>query len=512
VIYLYDNLYFDGKNGNVVEVDSPYCGNVRVNGATIGGNISCNDSTGSSIKNIWVTTSSASTSSFQISANNAGLNNLANLSNHPQISQLSYLSNSQNLSDPAGYRYQIFYISWGPDTYLHMLGLDPVAQLGTNLKSFYYNNAGSMMRYIDFTPATYIPNYNQTFSSNSDPNNSKLYNDHKYNPSTQIYQISKYVKYNIVNGQLLIGTAGSNYQIYDRTTGTINTNGVGTGEIDNLTNFISWIVSDGNNGMVLVMAFGKQTVVSIINADSNNKFYNLSHSVRFTDKGVIMSLNDSDNIFIGNNIADVTDVSNVSNNNIPHCNDELSCKWYYYFKTIGNDPAILFKNDFIRKTQIVPPVCPTCPNCAVGSGVCTSCGGNGGSGTSDSSGSLIRDAAKGTVNLAKDTVTGTVDLAKDTVTGTVDLAKDTVSGAVGLAKDTVGGAVDLVKDTAGGIRNGIRTSGDGSYSNSVQSASSQGYVPGQGYTPVDKYSAYGALQSKGANFMPVTASFSAFSK
>lgn len=405
----------------------------------------------------------------------------------------------------------MFYISWGADTYLHMLGLDPVAQLGTNLKSFYYNNAGSMMRYIDFTPATYIPNYNQSFTSNSDPNNSKLYNDSAYNPTIQIYQISKYVKYDITNGELLIGTAGSTYQIYNRSTGTINNSGSGTGAIDNLTNFISWIVSDGNNGMVLVMAFGKQTVVAIINADPNNKQYTLSNCVRFTDTGIIMSMTDTNNIFIGNRPL-VDGSNNITNKNLP-CNDELSCKWYYYFKTIGNDPAILFKNDYIRKTQIVPPVCPTCPNCAVASGVCNNCGGNGGSGTTDSSGSLIRDAAKGTVNLAKDTVSGTVNLAKDTVSGTVDLAKDTVGGAVDLTKQAVGGTVGLVKDTVGGIRSGIRNDSNSYRSSSGSTSDSgHGYVPGQGYTPVDNYSAYGSLQSKGSNFMPVTASFSAFGK
>lgn len=506
VIYLYDNLYFDGKNGNIVEVDSPYCGNVRVNGTTIGGNISCNDSTGSTIKNIWVTTSSSSTTKFTVPVvNNAQLNNIASLSNNPSISQITYLSNAQQLSIPTGYRYQLFYISWGADTYLHMIGLDPRAQLGENLKSYYYNNSGSMMRYIDFTPSTYIPNYKQSFNSNTNENNNKLILESGYHATIKIFQITNNVKYDLVNGQLLIGTAG-NYKRYDRSTGTLNTTATLKGNIDNLNNFISWIVSDENNGMVVVMAFAKQTVVCIINADPNNNIYNLSYCLRFTENGIIMSLNDADNIFINNNLTPT--LSDISNNQ--PCHDELSCKWYYYFKTIGKDPAVLFKNDFIRKTQIVPPVCPTCPNCAVGSGVCTSCGGNGGSGTSDSSGSLIRDAAKGTVNLAKDTVTGTVDLAKDAVGGTVDLAKDTVGGVVGLAKDTVGGAVDLVKDTAGGIRNGIR--GDGSYSNSVQSDSGHGYVPGQGYTPVDRYSAYGALQSKGANFMPVTASFSAFGK
>ena len=37
-----------------------------------------------------------------------------------------------------------------------------------------------------------------------------------------------------------------------------------------------------------------------------------------------------------------------------------------------------------------------------------------------------------------------------------------------------------------------------------------GSVPGQ--TKIDNYSYYGAVQSKGSNYMPVTADFSAFRK
>lgn len=519
VIYLYDNLYFDGKNANIVEVDSPYCGNVRVNGSTVGGNINCEDSTGSSITQIWVTPSTSNTVNFNINSNNtAGLNNVINITPSPQISQLTYLSNSQNLStsSTSGYRYQMFYITWGLDTYLHLLGLDSNKSAGQNIKSFNYNNAGNMMRYIDFNSSTYIPNYNQSFNSNADANNSKFYIDTLYNPNFQIYQITAYVKYDILNGNIIIGNAtNKSYTIYNRVTGTtvsaptnlVNDSSTNTvsSRIDTITNFVSWIVSDGNNGMVLVLAFGKQTIISVINADPNNKYYNLNYCARFSDTAFVTSVNDANNIHI-NSIQNGVKPGPVgpAGPDMP-CTDELSCKWYYYFKTIGNDPSVLFKNDFIRKTQIVPPVCPRCPNCPDLSGVCTSCGGSGGSGTYDSSGSLIRDAAKGTVNLAKDAVTGTVGLAKETVGGAVDLTKEAVGGTVGLVKGAVRGTVGLASGIAGGIQGQGNVQGQ-------QSDSGFGYVPGQGYTPVDNYSAYGAMQSKGSNFMPVTASFSAFGK
>jgi len=481
VIYLYDNLYFDGKNGNIVEVDSPYCGNVRVNGSTINGNISCNDSTGSSITQLWVTNSSANTTNVSITSQlNTNLN-LANVPANPQISQMVYLSNSQNIASSPGYRYQLFYVSWGLDTYLHMIGLDSAMSSGQNIKSFYYNSNGSMMRYVDFTPATYISNYKQAVNTNDDINNGTLHIDKTYSSVYSLYQISKYVNYDISNGFVVIGAPGA-YSIYDRGNGAIVTSSSGDGNISTLSAFTSWIVSDGNNGIVVIMAFARQTVIILLTADLNNNYYNLSYCARFTENSLIKSLNDDDDA----NIMDKNG-ENKKDKDLP-CVDELSCKWYYYFKTMGNNPDVLFKNDFIRKTQIVPPVCPKCPNCPSASGVCTSCGGKGGSGTSSSSaGSLV----KGATDLTKDVVGGTVNLTKEVVGGTVNLTKEVVGGTVGLAKEVVGGTVGAITG-----------------SNSKKSEKTKE----KGYTPVDNYSMYGASQSKGSNFMPVTADFSAFGK
>ena len=533
VIYLYDNLYFDGANANLIEIDSPYCGNIRANGSSVTGNIRCNDSTGSTISQFWVTTSIPATSQFQVSGTvNPAVSALATRTTTNQIAQTTYLSNSSQLSVPPGYKYQVFTAYWGADTYFHLLGLDPNAQNGMNIESFYYNNTGNMMRSIAYTPSAYIPNYNIVPGSNIDQTSGQLYIDKNYSPTVKIYELTPYVKYDILNGNLLIGSPNTaTYMVYDRATGSSKSISASTGSIQNLSTFTSWSITDGNNGLVIIMAFGLQTVVMIINADKNSKTYTLSYCARFTDKGMILSTNDTNNIFLSDAPKDISSNSHTStdtSSNVMPCNDELTCKWYYYFKTIGNDPAVMFKNDFIKKTQIVPPVCPQCP-VLPGSGVCTSCGGNGGSGTRDGSGSLIRDAARGTggllrdaatgtVGLAKDAVTGTVGLAKDAVGGTVGLVKDTVGGTVGLAEDAVGGTVGLVKDAVGGTVGLAKDAVGGTVglftgkNENQRSDSGFGYVPGQGYTPVDNYSYYGATQAKGSNFMPVTASFSAFGK
>jgi hypothetical protein len=508
VIYLYDNLYFDGLNANLIEVDSTYGGNVRVNGSTVSGNISINDSTGISISNIYITTRQGNTVSYSTIKNNQNdIESVDTNESKTSLTQLNtdytYLTRCPTISTIANYKYQVFYISWENDTYMHLIGLDPTAVSGNNIRSFYYKNVDNTMHYVDFTNTAYIPQYSQTHLSNEDPNNGKIYKDAIYNKN--IYQITKYVKYDITNGNLLVLNPTSNtYLMYNRSTGRIIET-ANSGLVENLTSFVSWIVSDNNNGMVLVMCYGVYTVVAIINSVQNTKYYNLSYCVRFTDVEVHLSSNTKNNLNINSYNVDVS----MNDSEKLHCHDELSCKWYYYFKTIGNDPSVLFSNDYIRKTQIVPPVCPTCPTCP-SRGVCTDCGGNGGSGTKNTSsnnGSDDNDDSDG--NIVTDAVGGAVDLTKETVGGAVNLAKETVGGAVNLAKDTVGGAVDLIK---GDKDDDDSSSEDPYYYQGGAHYIRSGYLPSTRAHYLDQYSYYGALKPKGDNFMPVTADFSSFRK
>ena len=240
-------------------------------------------------------------------------------------------------------------------------------------------------------------------------------------------------------------------------------------------------------------------------------------------------------------------------------------KWYWYWNKTGKTMT----DDYMLKTQIVPPVCPSCPSvtCAsAGTGAGVGGGTGTGTGTGTGGGQPISDAVKtagsvaekaigstgdilksfssntkevglGTVDLAKGTVSGTIGLAKDVVGGTVGLARDTVGGTadfvkdaargtVGVAKDALGGAVDLTKDTLKGTiklaKGKYRTDNDTSYSWAGRNQTS-GYNYDYDYDydddddgksgPMDPYTYNGALKKRSTStFMPVTANFSAFSK
>ena len=504
VTNIYDNLYFDGFNGNLIEVDSAYCGNVRVSGSSISGNISCNDPVGLSISNIYITTRQGNTVSYATVKNKdanarqtvveAINTNESNASSTPLNTQYSYLTRCPTISTTPNYKYQVFYISWENDTFMHLIGLDPTATSGNNIRSLYYKMNDNKMRYVDYGTTSYIPLYSQTYLSNDDPNNGKIYRDPIYNEN--IYQISKYVKYDIVHGYVLVLNPSTNtYTIYNRSTGAVVQN-VSSALIENLTSFTSWTVTDNNNGMVLVMAYGVYTVVAIVNSVQNNTYYNLSYCTRFTDTDVHPLPGGKSTVNIESKTVDIS-----TNPMAAHCYDELSCKWYYYFKTIGNDPSVLFSNDYIRKTQIVPPVCPTCPTCP-SSGVCSDCGGNGGSGTSDTSSNNVDDDKKKKGG-------GIIGLGREIVGGAVNLGKEVVGGTVDLGKEVVGGAVDLGKDAVGGLFDGVHHNRDDHYNHNGHG---DGYMPSTSHAYLDQYSYYGALKPKGDNFMPVTADFSSFRK
>jgi hypothetical protein len=266
-------------------------------------------------------------------------------------------------------------------------------------------------------------------------------------------------------------------------------------------------------------------------------------------------------------------VTNITNSSV--CGDDLSCKWYWYFNTInqkhgsGTD-STYFSDDYFLKTEAVPPVCPQCPQCpSIGS--CNNCGGEGGSGTvgATSSGPLqtnrpittngptttngppgsltsvalgVTDLGASGVNTVGSVANNLIDTTGGAVGSVTNLAGkviDSTTGLVGGLTSTVGNLAGDIVNTSGELAGNVvntsgnligslgrvqgqgqmQTSGQGQIQTSGQGqiqTSGQGpnnndlYRPG--YSPIDNYSQYGALESKGGEFIPVTADFSSFRK
>jgi len=635
VIHLYDNLYFDDKNGVVIEAEGTQSGTT--------------DTSGNSINQLHIIPRDGQ--SYR-SVQGRTVNNIA----QPNDTVESKITTTNAMYDEYTYttrtlimagsiRYQIFYYSWNTQTFIHLFkySITETAAVGATplipayklqyVKSYMMNPTDGLKYTITATPSfDTIPspnNRNTDFIYDDANNKNNAFLPGYLNGTVKVFQITPLVFYDIANGNIILKNSGTDITVYDRS-GSLKPNPANTGNPTQLSGqpTIFTIASD-KSGMVLVTSFYQNTIISVIIVDNANSAhaYKIAATQRFNKTQAVNDLSsDPDNAAptSGPTTAAATtppggwnewnkifnEKWNDKYDDIMNCGSDKSC-WYWFFKSLpnlkddnqlyDNNGQSFFSDDYFLKTEAVPPVCPQCPNCPTsGTGTCTSCGGNGGSGTTLSScssvdlhltpivstkytdnlgniyiattdnsgnknyrlegkmttggsastggttstntgtsvGSLdnnISGVANNAINTAGGVVgtagnlafsagSGAVNLLKDTGSGAVDLLKDTGSGAVDLLKDTGSGAINLLKDAGNGIAN--LGSGSlkmqGSQYNSVGvggvgpsqlgSVSDKTFGKMSGQTPVDNYSYYGALQSKGGNFMPVTADFSSFRK
>jgi hypothetical protein len=543
VYKLYDNIFYDNKNGNLIEIDATsYSGNT--------------DLTGSTINSLYVTPRDGITTTIynnQISGNtvlsvNTDKSMLNTLS--PSYSCWIYPTQSNNTD-----KYTAIYLPWNDSTYVHLINNTNNMNIGT----YMFGPANTMSQNM-YTNS----NINLITTSKNTTVFDTYVTDRYYDMSKNLYKISDYIEFDVSNANLIIQQNDGSIIIYDRFSNaeTVKTPGTISNTTSKITNssFSSWLVTDtvGQN-LVLYIRNALKTLVAVIQYDVTQRIYNLVNVCRFNENGLDKGdagrnaylttnnpLTQSPTIPSSTNSLNFN-TSNTNTDNIP--NNALSeyFKWYWFYKTNQNKNSE-FSEDYILKTQIVPPVCPSCPACpSCPGGVCGNCGGQGGSGTLSTTGNTVvkstnipgavaslgttaGDVAGKTIDatgklvggasgLGEKAVTGTVGLAKETAGGAVGLAKETVGGAVGLAKETVGGAVGLVKEAGAGLKDLLKSNPTDIRRNQIQSSevnsqyqTSQASKYGTQTTGADNYSYYGALPPKSSNFMPITADFSAFGK
>jgi hypothetical protein len=562
VAKLYDNLFFDKLNGNLIEVDSrnyPTSGNVA-------GNV---DTTGATVTNIYVNTRSNTNRSYPTVLNNGnvvGMDVAESLSNTVtrSFTNWSYVTTSLNTDN-----YQVFYMPWGDSTYMHIIKLKNHQSSNfspTHIMSFLFGPGGSMSnKYYSLQTATL-----SIQNDDNDPSNDKYVYDDYYDTNKSIYQLSKYVKFDRSNGNLIIRSDNS-IKIYDRNRSETIHNS--KGQVQNTSNtlqnsdFNSFVVSDNYKYIVLYLPISTKTMIALLKIDpTNSNRFKIEKVVRFNRDGIETDAGTNTN-------------SGVTQPTFP--NEQWNDFYRNYWLTFPNSGNQYMSEDYLLKTQIVPPVCPSCPSCAYSAGTCTNCGGAGGSGTLNRDGQTvvengkvptnvtgtavitsggavvsgttgsekpINNAVSQTTNtlnttvgtagvLGGQTLDTTADILKSTGSGATDLLKSAGSGATDLLKSGASGATDLLKSTASGATNLLKSAGTGLKeiaTDNRKAAEARGVgqvsggagvgpaggvpgvvgagIPTRGAAGIDNYSYYGALPSKGGNYMPITADFSAFAK
>jgi len=549
VSLVFDTIFFDQDNRNVIEVDSSkYDGN-------IGGNV---DSNGISITDIHISNVNNSTTGFP---------NVVNRSTtfDKDGTVVPYQTSESKKSFTNSYteimystvckytdKYAVFVLPWKDSTYIHILNKTQK----TNVSTTYFgpNNTSSYFIYqnanLPFNPNTLPANY--SFQSSTTMNSFIVVPS--YDKKNLIYQLSPSVFFDNSKGLIIIYSDKQlqNFTAYKNGV-SVATSDISTTTIKNTSFTPSTAFDTLGNNMVLCVQNGLNIIIALIQPDGNTG-YKLFNVQRFNEKGLdsgpAAGQPGASNFIMGS--KNITDSNNNNNNNfnsdgclygqvkvngmcIPDNNSNPKnspgptnmmndyYQWFYYWATQGlnknpNSSSFNYSDDYIMKTQIVPPVCPSCPSCP-SVGTCTHCGGQGGSGTKAVNGNSLTESSginmaepngtnnynmtgggitmssaanniggvlnnainqpaniiSGVGNTVEKGVSGAVDIAKDTVSGTVtglntaasstvDVGREIVGGTVGLGKDIVGGAVGLGKDIVRGVRD---MSKEQSYNNRI---------------------------------------------
>lgn len=516
VVKLYDNLYFDKANGNLIEIYSTTKEDVSLR---------------VDVKSIYVTTRDGVSTIYNNTANPPVEESLI-----PSMKS-SYVSWVYNTFSTETDKYSVAYMPWGASTYIHIINTKQPASMMT----FLFTEDGNMNKSDVTTPEFLTGPANDT-----DVNNNTMVTNTAYGVSNPVYQISKYVKYDLSNGNLVVDLS-SGIIVYDKqansTTYDSNKTKISSaaGIVDG-ESFSPWATVDTNGQTLVVYIPGTtQTMVASLRKgnSANGNIISLGNVCRFGANGV-------DN---GKGTATLSQLSlptyathkpqsdksepaggevqvSFDNNGVSITGSNAAMFNYLttfmQSSTQGGDmnpfapPNLNPNSDYILKTQIVPPVCPSCPGCAASTGtVCSNCGGQGGSGTLTCNGSSVIDAAgklvldkngkptacsapagtsvsisnngvaqsatagdvannlinttgnvitnteSNAVGLLKSAGTGTSNLLQSAASGTTNVLSNTLSGTKDFAKETASGVKDFAKDTASGIKDLAKDTGSG---------------------------------------------------
>ena len=633
VVKLYDSVYLDPKNGNLIEVDGNTFDKVYYKNDTLyndkpacetanssdKGNcvVSSADTTGSTVKKIYVVKRSGDSSASNPYAasytNNIWANGNLSESQIPNVSSCfrPFRYETKNRWDGvSNHKYQVFYFPWNNDTYIHIikLGTTGTTPIPTKHAITIHHQSSTIqgVTYTDGTSGTSaitVPTgISDAQTAATDGNNGKVVRQ----DNKDFYQLSKAFKYDYVNGRVYKTVTTSNTPtttVYNRVGDTVSDQTT-AGSITN-AQFTPKVYQDAGGNLLLVVANSQKTLLASLLVDTfaggivTFKLGEIAYytgTTKDTGTGCGEVVNGTKERKLSDAKDSKSGKKQGKRGNAAVAGEDYGSdynKWLAYWNTVAAKDSATYSEDYMLKTQVVPPVCPSCPSCNSSAGVCTNCGGQGGSGTfgpgsagsmagsasvnGGLSGSVAVSSDKGKVttkdagtfattsntsslggattttalgavsgveNVAKSgagIVTGTVgtvgglvgktidttsDLLKSAGSGAKDLVKSGAGGAVDLVKSGTGGAVDLVKSAGSGVKDVLTQDGNVRYSNrrgNRQDDTTYGYSTGNvgssrgsGYQSnapgVDYYSYYGALPSKGGNFIPITADFSAFGK
>ena len=219
VVKLYDNIYFDNTNGNLIEID----------GLEVSGN--SKDETGATIQNLYITTRDDPTN-VNIYSINGEINDMNIDDSYIKKVSDSYVAYSYQNQSSASSQSVTFYTAWQDLTCINVFSntVNVNNNNGTPL-----NSINLLQNYLCLPGKTPEYNYIQTtdfidsnvpYYNDTDTNNNTFVVLPLYNPNVQVYQISHFVYFDVSIGYLILvnGDGTNSITVYDSIGGQVNMN------------------------------------------------------------------------------------------------------------------------------------------------------------------------------------------------------------------------------------------------------------------------------------------------
>lgn len=460
VTKLYDNLFYDKKNGNLIEVVSSEHDpdNKNNEDPTSYSKINIISRVTGEVTPVDAIEDDGSISPQETEQSNQGFQAIADKA-------FTYVT---EMETP---QYTVFVHATKIHTMIHIMTKTEV------IATYLFSNVKAPKEEVTIVENQHV--YEQAYTiSPSEEETVTIINTviPNYDERAMLYLIYNNLYFDKNNGNLIqTNITDGSIVVYnrDKTEHSIASDSQYDIEKDTLTTtFKPWFIIE-NNKMYLYVPFKNGTFISILRLNKNevdgttemvlesSKFFEKNDESK-TISGTSTTVDDStdkndlEKVFDHDKFEEVTKMMNL-----------MGYGAHLYNKKKSSGYSDEYSDDYILKTEVVPPVCPQCPSCSGGcSGVCNDCGGNGGSGTRDSNGNTMTDRSNSsrrnsngnilerTVDETGNVLERSVDAAGNVLIRTVDTAGNVVEKTI----DTAGNVVEKTMDAAGNV---LSTVGEG---------------------------------------------------
>jgi hypothetical protein len=442
---LYDNVYFDNKSGSIVEIESPQANKPAV--VTFDEKTQKTvtttppervDDTGSTITALHVLPRTGNVAkSYKIEKSTDVIPAPATTTDNSYTSKV-YQTNT------GGVKQSVIMMPWKDTTYVHIMN-NYTSPKDRNVGTFFFTPGAPALSF-SYKGVQTIEITGERADTN--PNNNTLVIEPLYNTKRKVYQISEYVKYDISNANLLITVDAKELIIYTRDGGAFqvletaeSTNGDEQPTVKNSA-FMPRVLHDelGQN-MVIYVPNGKQTLVALVCA--NDKQLDLRNVCRFNETGIENGKPSTASSGIGAKTASSgVEAKTASSIGAKTDSSSIGAKM--------TTTADIDMDNYMLKTQIIPPVCPSCPSCNFNfSGVCNQCGGNGGCGAQTINGESLLIGGN-PIRDAKDSSGNILGILADTSANIIRRPGDSSGNIIRRPGDSSGNIISRPADTAAG--------------------------------------------------------------